>query len=276
MVIECFKHGWFFWQVGHVESAILVILYTDVSGCGGMLHPKTQPTCRLSRKRNSTTLILLKDSKSWLTCFSSSRETQTKRNTQIDPKTFSLLSSVSGGPANSTSFSSQRKLEEDDVGDLIFIISSSNMNRTTFSLLFLVSAIFAQSLSGPLLSNVPVDVLRSGGLTDGLFNGLKLSRNLGALNGILGGLLGGKGLVVTASYCTSAYVHADIAAHIAIDLPTQRGLLNDLNDVCGKVTTAAAVVDRITSTTTVLDIKAKADVQVVVSVFADIKVMTSY
>ncbi|PRP87112.1 hypothetical protein PROFUN_01374 [Planoprotostelium fungivorum] len=132
-------------------------------------------------------------------------------------------------------------------------------------------AAFAVQGQSSLLSNVPIGLLKNGVLTNGILNGLR-TRTISPFGGLLGGLLGGKGLVVTAAYSTSVFVHADIAAHIAIDLPTQTGLLSTLSDVCGKVTSTASVLDRVSATTTLLDIKVKADVQVVVGVFADLSI----
>lgn len=54
---------------------------------------------------------------------------------------------------------------------------------------------------------------------------------LGSSSG--GGLLGGKGIAVTASYATKVRVHANIAANIALDLPTTGGLLSPVTGLLG-------------------------------------------
>lgn len=153
------------------------------------------------------------------------------------------------------------------------------MHKFTTSLLLVAlvaCGIHAQRM--PLLSSVPVDVLRNGVLTQGVLNGLGglAGRSTGGpFGGLLGGLLGGKGVAVSAAYSTSVFVHADIAANIAIDLPTQGGLLDSLTGMVGKVCSTGDVVQRILPTTTVLSIKTKVDVQVIVGVVADVSVSIS-
>ncbi|PRP80800.1 hypothetical protein PROFUN_11540 [Planoprotostelium fungivorum] len=83
-----------------------------------------------------------------------------------------------------------------------------------------------------------------------------------------GGLLGGKGIAVTASYATKVRVHANIAANIALDLPTTGGLLSPVTGLLGGVLSVGQLLGNLQSSSTVLTVKACVDLDVTVGVLA--------
>ncbi|PRP79345.1 hypothetical protein PROFUN_12946 [Planoprotostelium fungivorum] len=125
---------------------------------------------------------------------------------------------------------------------------------------------------GSLLSALPIGGLLGG--SGGANGGSILDNILGQqlIGSILGGILGGKGVAVAAAYSSATMVHANVAANIAIDLPTQVGLLTPITGLLGSVLPISSILPGVFSTTTILNVQAGVDVSVSVGLCADIKV----
>lgn len=67
------------------------------------------------------------------------------------------------------------------------------------------------------------------------------------------------------------HVHAGIAANIAIDIPYQTGLLPSLSSMVGGIVSLGNMVKLAPTTTTVLNLKADADVTVSVGLATDLR-----
>ncbi|PRP77563.1 hypothetical protein PROFUN_00424 [Planoprotostelium fungivorum] len=121
---------------------------------------------------------------------------------------------------------------------------------------------------GGLLGGLPI----VGGLLGdtGLVGGILGSQGL--VNNLLSGLLSGKGLVVATTYSTSIYVHANVAANIAIALPSTGGLLAPVQGILGSILPLGSLLGGILGTTTVLNVQAGVDMQVNVGVKANVQV----
>ncbi|PRP81454.1 hypothetical protein PROFUN_10984 [Planoprotostelium fungivorum] len=119
---------------------------------------------------------------------------------------------------------------------------------------------------GNLLNILPLNSLLGGNSILGNILGDQLVGNL------LGGILGGKGVAVAASYSSATFVHANVAANIAIDLPTQGGLLTPITGLLGSVLPISSILPGCLGTTTVISVQSTVDVQVNVGVCVDVKV----
>ncbi|PRP83203.1 ephrin type-A receptor 3 [Planoprotostelium fungivorum] len=119
---------------------------------------------------------------------------------------------------------------------------------------------------GNLLNILPLNSILGGNSILGNLLGDQL------VGSILGGLLGGKGVAVAASYSSTTFVHANVAANIAIDLPTQAGLLAPITSLLGSVLPVSSILPGVLGSTTVLSVQSTVDVQISVGVCADIKV----
>jgi len=121
-----------------------------------------------------------------------------------------------------------------------------------------------------ILNSAPVNVASNGVLNNvlgkrGVFSGDFLNK------GLLASLFRGKGIAATTSYGARVHVHADIAANIAVDIPSQNGLLSSLTSLVGGICSMGSVVSSSPSTTTVLNVKADADVTVSVGLATDLR-----
>ncbi|PRP81487.1 hypothetical protein PROFUN_10927 [Planoprotostelium fungivorum] len=121
---------------------------------------------------------------------------------------------------------------------------------------------------GGLLGGLPIvgGLLGDSGLVGGILG------SQGLVNNLLSGLLSGKGLVVATTYSTSIYVHANVAANIAIDLPTTGGLLAPVQGIVGSILPLGNLLGGILGTTTVLNVQSAVDLQITVGVKANVQV----
>ncbi|PRP84737.1 hypothetical protein PROFUN_07845 [Planoprotostelium fungivorum] len=176
-----------------------------------------------------------------------------------------LMARLSGGvhaqdgqPKNGTSsLHSQSSPRADQQQQTIMMFSRNVFVFALVAALALASAAPAQKRDLPLIGN--------------LFGGQGILGNLLGSN-ILGGILGGKGVAVAAAYSTTVFVHANVAANIAIDLPSQAGLLTPITGLLGGVLPLNSILGNVFATTTMLNVKSDVDATVSVGVCADIKV----
>ncbi|PRP75946.1 hypothetical protein PROFUN_01662 [Planoprotostelium fungivorum] len=135
------------------------------------------------------------------------------------------------------------------------------------------------STTNNVLNGSPINLVQHG-VANGLFSPVEglLSQNKRSpfgdvlTDGLLRSLFRGKGIAATTSYGSRVYVHADIAANIAIDIPTQNGLLSSLSSIAGGIVSLGNLVSASPSSTAFLSIKADADVTVNIGIAADLKV----
>jgi len=128
---------------------------------------------------------------------------------------------------------------------------------------------------GNLLGGLPLGSLLNGLPLNNLLGGGSILDNLlgqQLLGSVLGGILGNKGVAVAASYSSSTFVHANVAANIAIDVPTQAGLLTPITGLLGSILPISSIVPGVLGSTTVLNVRSTVDVQVTVGVVANVAV----
>ncbi|PRP80429.1 hypothetical protein PROFUN_11884 [Planoprotostelium fungivorum] len=160
------------------------------------------------------------------------------------------------------------------------------MVRSTILLAIVAAAAMVSAAASPFISNTPVNALNGGVGSKGIGNNLRVDplNNLplykpGGLLGVLvkrcasdscfSGSLSSKGVALATSYSAPTFIHANLAANIAFDLPSQSGLLSSISVLLGGVSPLSDIIGACPSTASFLHAKTDDDVQLTLGLNVD-------